>query len=369
MTVPHEPLTLGVGFGWRDSLAGFTVDRARVDFVEVMAEHLPKHSHVPTLFDHLRKQGTKTVVHGLSLSLGGASPVERSRVELLASVAETTGAVLVSEHAAFVRAGRVEAGHLLPIPRTRDGLAALVRNVRRTQAALAVPLAVENSGTVLRWPADEFSVGEFLTELVEQTDCWLLLDLANLIADRHNHQVDPYAELDRLPLERVAYVHVAGGVVRDGLYHDTHRHRVPDPVWDLLRELQRRHAPPGVLLEWDGDFPPESVLLDELATIRRITEGPSEATRPSSSPAVSNAIRTVDRGEEGGDLAAAQRDLIRALVDDKPLPPGFDPHQARATAEYLATRRPAGRWSSLRSSKQGWISEKARSSTRSRSAP
>ena len=35
------------------------------------------------------------------------------------------------------------------------------------------------------------------------------------------------ALLDRLPLERVAYVHVAGGAEHDGLYHDTHTDAVP----------------------------------------------------------------------------------------------------------------------------------------------
>ena len=62
--------------------------------------------------------------------------------------------------------------------------------------------------------------------------------------------------LDALPLERIAYVHVAGGVERDGLYHDTHAHPTPPAVLELVAELCSRHDPPGVMLERDDDYPP-----------------------------------------------------------------------------------------------------------------
>ena len=44
------------------------------------------------------------------------------------------------------------------------------------------------------------------------------------------------AGFDDLPLERVAYVHAAGGLTApDGLYHDTHAHLLTEPVLDLHR--------------------------------------------------------------------------------------------------------------------------------------
>jgi hypothetical protein len=76
--------------------------------------------------------------------------------------------------------------------------------------------------------------------------------------------------LDRLPLERVAYLHVAGGTARrDGLYHDTHAAPTPGPVLTLLRELAPRLAAhrPALLLERDGHYPPAPQLRAELDTI------------------------------------------------------------------------------------------------------
>jgi uncharacterized protein (UPF0276 family) len=172
---------------------------------------------------------------------------------------------------AFVRGGGLEAGHLLPVPRTREALDVLVANVRLAQAELDVPLALEHVAALLEWPAPELDEAAFLTELLERTGAWLLLDVANLYANARNHGGDPLAFLDALPLERIAYVHVAGGVERDGLYHDTHAHPTPPAVLELVAELCARRDPPGVMLERDDAYPPEAELADELDAIAAAT--------------------------------------------------------------------------------------------------
>jgi uncharacterized protein (UPF0276 family) len=154
------------------------------------------------------------VPHGIGLSLGGAERPQPARLAHLAAVARSVDAPLVSEHIAFVRADGREAGHLLPVPRTREALEILSENVAIAQAALPVPLALE-----------------------------------------------------RFPLERIAYVHVGGGVRRDGVYHDTHAHPVVPGVLHLVEELCAITDPPGVLLERDDDFPPAGELVAEIAAI------------------------------------------------------------------------------------------------------
>src|SRR5262249_5642102 len=149
-------------------------------------------------------------------------------------------APLVSEHLAFVRGGGFETGHLLPLPRTRTALELVIANIRQAKAALPVPLAVENIATLFEWPNPEMDEATFLAEVLERADVLLLLDLANVYANARNHPSNPLAFLDRIPLERIAYVHVAGGVERDGLYHDTHTHEVPSAVLDMLEQLYAR---------------------------------------------------------------------------------------------------------------------------------
>jgi uncharacterized protein (UPF0276 family) len=169
----------------------------------------------------------------------------------------------------------MEAGHLLPVPRTADALAVTTANIRRAQAGLPVPLAVENIAALVSWPEDELTEADFLTELVERTGVLLLLDVANLYTAQVNFGLDPLATLDRLPLSQVGYVHVAGGVLRDGVWHDTHAHPVNSDTLDLLAALRERVPPPGVLLERDDAYPSDVELAGELAAIRETLTGVS----------------------------------------------------------------------------------------------
>jgi uncharacterized protein (UPF0276 family) len=144
----------------------------------------------------------------------------------------------------------------------------LVANVRRTQAELDVPLALEPIAALFDWPENEYTEPDFLTELIERTDTLLLLDVANLYTNARNRGQDPRAQLDRLPLDRVGYVHVAGGSEHDGRYHDTHTDPVPDAVLGLLGELvDRLPSAPPVMLERDGRYPPAAELAAELDAV------------------------------------------------------------------------------------------------------
>lgn len=179
----------------------------------------------------------------------------------------------MSEHVAFCRAGGMEAGHLLPVPRTRAALDVLTENIKIAQAAMPVPLAVENIAALVGWPEDEMTEGAFLSELVERTGVLLLVDVANLYTAQVNFGADPVRALDALPLDHIAYAHIAGGTLRDGLWHDTHAHPVPDAILDVLAALAERVRPPGVLLERDDAYPADSELAAELAAIRAVVDG------------------------------------------------------------------------------------------------
>jgi uncharacterized protein (UPF0276 family) len=207
------------------------------------------------------------VPHGIGLSLGGADAIDPRRVDALGNLAQRVQAPLVSEHIAFVRGGGVETGHLLPLPRTREMLEVLIENIRAAEADLPVPLALENVATLFEWPDNELSEAAFLSEMLERTEALLLLDVENVYANARNHGGDPIALLEQLPLDRIAYVHVAGGVETDGVFHDTHAHAISDGVFELLEELCVRAAIPGAMLERDDRFPNDADLNRELDAI------------------------------------------------------------------------------------------------------
>ncbi|MFH8407683.1 DUF692 family multinuclear iron-containing protein [Streptomyces sp. NPDC018019] len=383
---------LGTGIGWRPEIADGIAELPGVDWVEVVAENICP-GHLPPALQALRERGTTVVPHGVSLGLGGAERPDAGRLAALAERAEALGAPLVTEHIAFVRAGgpltaspAMEAGHLLPVPRTRDALDVLCENIRIAQDALPVPLAVENIAALVNWPGEEMTEGRFLAELVERTGVRLLIDVANLHTNHVNRNEDPAAALDELPVEAIAYVHVAGGIERDGVWHDTHAHPVTRPVLDVLAELCARVTPPGVLLERDENFPETGELAAELDMIRTVLkEAPSAPIRRASRttkpgpavpavPAVSAtlavpaapvtpavpmapatpatpdtpsapatpaapATSTTDTTPARQRLAVAQAALLSALVAGTPVPEGFDRRRLRVQSRALAAKR------------------------------
>lgn len=263
--------TLGLGIGWRPQLA-LAIDRIDdLGFIELTAENYADPRRLPRHVTLLRERGVQVVVHGISLSLGGADPITAARARHLRALAEATDASLISEHIAFVRAGGREAGHLLPVARTESSLAVITDNVGRARDILGDwPLALENVSTLFDWPAgpDDIPEREFLSRLVEATGCLLLLDVANVYANTQNLGGSAEDLLGGVPADRIAYVHLGGGHEHDGVYHDTHAGAIPPPVFGLLESLYRRADVPGAMIERDDNFPDEADLRQELQAMR-----------------------------------------------------------------------------------------------------
>ncbi|NBE51683.1 DUF692 domain-containing protein [Streptomyces boluensis] len=390
---------LGTGMGWRPEIAEAVERMPGLDWVEVVAENVCP-GHLPDSLRRLRERGVTVVPHGVGLGIGGAERPDPARLAALAERAEALGSPLVTEHIAFVRAGgeltaspRLEAGHLLPVPRTKDSLDVLCEHVRIAQDALPVPLALENIAALVAWPGEEMTEGQFLYDLADRTGVRLLIDVANLHTNHVNRGEDPCAALDELPVEAIAYVHVAGGFERDGVWHDSHAHPVTQPVLDVLAELASRVSPPGVLLERDENFPAPEELEQELRAIRRTlatgearrllparTRTAAPARTRTATPARTPAVReraaelvavgrpsgaplhmepaapevTEDDSEREGEaegenddrsrtarqrLALAQAALLSALVAGTPAPEGFDRQRLTVQSRALTAKR------------------------------
>lgn len=282
--MPRSPVAgLGVGAGWRPAIADELLVQARdgLQFAEVVAENVSP-AGLPDRLVELVRAGATVVPHGVTLGLAGGADPDPDRIDRLGALALALGSPLVSEHVAFVRAGRpadgadalhpdvLEAGHLVPAARTPDALAVLVDNVRTAQSRLPVPLALENIAATLAWPETSMDEPEFLTALVEATGCFFLLDVANLHATCSALGGDARDQLDRMPLDHVAYVHVAGGFTDpSGVYWDTHAHDMTGDVLQLLThvvDVLGTNGPP-VLLERDTDIDAE-IVRAELTRVR-----------------------------------------------------------------------------------------------------
>ena len=279
----------GSSIAWRAPVSDLLEDLAdagSLRFTEVVAENMTPGA-LPEGVTALRARGVSVVVHGVSLGLAGADVPDPGRLRRLAALARELQSPVVSEHIAFVRAADspdplhgdvLEAGHLLPPPRTRQALTVLCDNISRAQDAVGVPLALENIAALIAWPEDEFDEPDYLAEIVRRTGAQLVLDVANLFSSAVAQGTDPLQQLLRFPLSHIAYVHVAGGRYRQGRYVDTHGDPMVADVTTLLTSFvagchEARVRVPGIMLERDTDIGPETVLPDLRAIDAAIQEG------------------------------------------------------------------------------------------------
>lgn len=262
-----------VGIGYRRDFSESFLDDTIInpDFVEVAPENWIG-------FGGIWRQRFKKVLekhplylHGLSLSIGSPEGIDVEFVKQVKQFMEEHGAVLYSEHMSFSKVENAHLYDLLPIPFTEDALERVVENIQQVQDILGRRLVIENSSyyTVL---TSEMTEAEFINELVKRSDCEMLLDVNNVYVNANNHGYNTEKFIKQLPLDKVAYIHMAGHLkVNDQLIIDTHGADIIDPVFDLFdfttREM-KREVP--VLLERDFNIPELSSLQTELETIRKI---------------------------------------------------------------------------------------------------
>ena len=219
------------------------------------------------------------VCHGLSLSIGSQAPLDTELLKSVRCFMREHHIRGYSEHLSFCS----DDGHLydlLPIPFTETAVQHVAARIRQAQDILGERIAIENASYYCA-PGQEMSELEFINAVVAEADCSLLLDVNNLYVNSINHRYRADDFLAGLPLDRLAYMHVAGHFHEaEDLRVDTHGAPVEDAVWDLLQAVYQQTGPVATLLERDFNIPPPAELLSEIDTIRRM-----QASAPAVAPA------------------------------------------------------------------------------------
>lgn len=207
--------------------------------------------------------------HGLSLSLGGPSPLDEAFLRELKGFLNIHRIRLYSEHLSYCG----DDGHLydlMPIPFTEEAVHHAAGRIRRTQEILERRIAIENISYYAA-PGREMAEIDFLNAVLAEADCGLLLDVNNIYVNSVNHGYDAEAFLAAVPAERLVYLHVAGHYVEaEDFLVDTHGAPIIDPVWQLLDRAYARFGVLPTLLERDFNIPPVPELLREVDGIRTL---------------------------------------------------------------------------------------------------
>lgn len=215
-------------------------------------------------------------LHGVSLSLAGAEPIDRDALFAFAALVRELQPALVSEHLAWSRFGAAYLPDLLPFPRTRATLALVAAHVAEVQDAIGTTLAIENPSHYLRLDGHELDEIEFLTALARRTGCTLLLDINNVHVSAVNLGTSATAYLDRFPADLVSEIHLAGHRVDalqgERLLIDSHDAPVASAVWALFERFVARAGPRPTLIERDAALPEFVTLMQEREAAQRRLE-------------------------------------------------------------------------------------------------
>lgn len=263
---------LGDGVGLRDPHFAHLMrtDPAAwgVDWFELLSENFIDHRGYAAHVVEQVAAHRPVVMHGVSLSIGSADPLDRTYLAKLAALAARLNPVWISDHLCWTGIAGVNSHDLLPMPLTEASLAHVTARVREVQDLLGRPLILENPSTYLQFNGAQMPEWEYLGRLAEDADCGLLLDVNNVFVSASNHGFDAAFYVAALPAARIVQLHIAGP--RDCGTHllDTHDSPVLEPVWALYALAQRLTGGVSTLLEWDANIPPYEELLAELAKAR-----------------------------------------------------------------------------------------------------
>ena len=268
-TEPH----LGFGLGLRaEHYAEILAGAPAIDWFEAQTESYLVPGGKP-LHDLMRvRERFPVALHGMSMSIGSTAPFDLEYLAQVQALASHLEPAWISDHLCWTGVAGKNLHGLMPLPYTEEALTHLVSRVRTVQDILRRRIVLENVSSYVTFRDSRMTEWDFLSAVAEEADCLLLLDVNNIYLSSVNHEFDPHAFLDAVPVERVQELHLAGHENHGDHLVNTHDQPVSDPVWDLYRAALERFGRVTTMIERDANVPPLAVLETEVFTARELAE-------------------------------------------------------------------------------------------------
>jgi len=266
----------GVGLGFRREIADEILSFGREDkprFIEFAPENWMNLGGYWKKQLHQIAEKYPITTHGLSLSIGSPDPLDMEFLAQLKKFFKEIPVQLYSEHLSYSKCDNAHLYDLLPIPFREDAVKHIVARIKTVQDFLERKIALENVSYYTPIGA-EMDEAAFINAIVRESGCDMLLDVNNVYVNSFNHAYDPKKFIEKLPLDKVAYMHMAGHEqVAPDLIIDTHGQPIIDPVFELFEWALDKVKPVPVLLERDFNFPDNiREVLDEVKKLQGIAD-------------------------------------------------------------------------------------------------
>ena len=266
---PH----LGFGLGLRsEHYLDLIEHEHNVDWLEILSENYMIAGGKPLYYLDKIAERYPLVMHGVSLSIGSADPLNQNYLQDLKKLMQRVNPKWISDHLCWTGTQGINLHDLMPLPYTEEALNHLVARITQVQDFLGQRILLENVSSYLTYQHSTISEWEFLRAVSQQSDCLILLDINNIHVSAHNHSFDPLTYLAAMPADRIQQIHLAGHLNKGDYSIDTHDHEIIDSVWNLYAESVKRFGHISTMIERDDDIPPLKTLLTELQKARDISD-------------------------------------------------------------------------------------------------
>jgi hypothetical protein len=280
----RPPTAGGCGIGLRRENYDVVLrERPAVPWFEAISENFMRPGGRPRHVMERVRRDYPVALHGVSLSPGSAGPPDPGYLGRLRRLVDWVQPAIVSDHLCWTGLGGHNSHDLLPLPLTEESVLTAAGTIRRVQETLGRRILVENISSYLEFDGAALREWEFVAAVLEEADCFLLLDVNNLYVNSRNHGFDPLPYLAALPAGRVRQIHLAGHEDHGDVVIDTHDRPVRNEVWSLYRAAIERFGPVPTLIERDADVPPLPVLLEEARRAEAIMEAARSPHRSAAS--------------------------------------------------------------------------------------
>ena len=271
-----DPVPASVGAGFKpEHLEDILAAPKTMSFFEVHAENYMGDGGVPHYQLTEIRANYPLSLHGVGLSIGGETPLDKSHLNRLKVLNERYQPSLFSEHLAWSSHDDIYLNDLLPVPYNPATLQRVCDHIDQVQETIGRKMLLENPSTYVAFEQSTMGEIEFIATIAQRTGCGLLLDVNNVHVSATNHQYSAEDYLKKFPMHHVGELHLAGHAPDEDecgrpLLIDSHDRLVADAVWQLFALTISLSGPIPTLIEWDSDIPNWSVLVSEADQARSI---------------------------------------------------------------------------------------------------
>lgn len=260
----HKPALEGAGLGLRPQhYTTILKSLPPVPWFEALTENYMDTQGKPLFFLDQIRSHYPLALHGVSMSIGSTQKLNLDYLKKLKNLIHRYEPEVVSDHLCFTGTQGLNLHDLFPLPYTQACIHHVVERIKQVQDILGRHILIENVSSYIDFKTSHMREGEFLNEIAQRADCFILLDVNNIYVSSFNFKLDPHVFLSDINPARVRQFHLAGHTRHADYIIDTHSDNVCEEVWDLYTCALKRFGPVPTLIEWDENIPPFEVLFSE----------------------------------------------------------------------------------------------------------